>query len=292
MDQMHELLSLVRRYGENGATETAVPGLGLYLAAEAGEPSSIVYRPLMCLIVAGAKRTVLGERVYRYAAGDYIAASVDLPVTGQVTDAPYAAISFDLDPARIADLLLDLPPAPDSGPVGLEVHRAEPDLVDALVRLTRLLERPADIPVLAPMISREVLWRLLQGPSGPMVRQIALSESRLSQVNRAIRWLRANYAEAMRVEALANLAGMSLASFHRHFKAVTAMSPLQYQKQLRLQEARSRLMSQPGDVAGVGFAVGYDSPSQFSREYARLFGAPPGRDAVRLRASPQPQAVP
>jgi AraC-like DNA-binding protein len=248
----------------------------------------LVYQPLMCLIVTGAKNTALGDRLFRYDAGKFLTVSVDLPVTGQVVEAPYAALAVVLDPAKIARLILEAPaPAAPTAPGGLQVNEAGPDLLDAILRLLRLLDRPADIPVLAPMLEREVLWRLLQGPSGPMVRQIGLAESRLSQVNRAIQWLQANFAAPMQVEDLARLARMSPASFHRHFKAVTAMSPLQYQKQLRLQAARTLLLSQPGDVAGAGFRVGYDSASQFSREYARLFGAPPGRDAARLRASPQ-----
>jgi len=164
----------------------------------------------------------------------------------------------------------------------LDINRAGPDLLDAMLRLVRLLEHPEDLSILAPMIEREIFWRLLQSPSGPMVRQIALADSRLSQVNRAITWLRVNYAEPVRIERLAELAGMSLASLHRHFKAATGMSPLQYQKQIRLQTARARLLAQPGDVAGIGFSVGYESSTQFSREYARQFGAPPGRDAAHL----------
>jgi AraC-like DNA-binding protein len=288
MDSLLEIRALLDRHAREGTWETPVPGLTLYLASAPTEPVPIVYQPLLCLIVAGAKHAALGDRLFRYDAGKFLTVSVDLPVSGQVVEGPYAALSVVLDPAKIAGLILEAPgPASPGASVGLQVNEAGPDLVDALLRLVRLLDRPADIPVLAPMLEREVLWRLLQGPSGPTVRQIGLAESRLSQVNRAIQWLQANFAAPMQVEDLARLAGMSPASFHRHFKAVTAMSPLQYQKQLRLQAARTLLLSQPGDVAGAGFTVGYDSASQFSREYARQFGAPPGRDAARLRASPQ-----
>jgi transcriptional regulator GlxA family with amidase domain len=161
---------------------------------------------------------------------------------------------------------------------------AGPDLLDALARILRLLDQPADAHVLAPLIEREVLWRLLTRPYGAMIRQIGLADSGLSHVSRAIRWLRDNYSEPMRIEDLARVAGMSPAAFHRHFRAVTAMSPLQFQKRIRLQEARSLLVARPDDVAGVGHLVGYDSPSQFNREYRRLFGAPPGHDSARLRA--------
>jgi len=288
MDQLHELRTVVERHGREGAVETPLSGLTIYMASSPTEPVPIVYEPLACLILGGAKRTVLGDRVFRVAGGDYLTVSMDLPVSGQVIEAPYTAITLALDLSVIAGLMVDAPaPPPSRGAPALEVHRAGPDLLDPVLRLARLLDRPADAAVLAPLIQREVFWRLLQGPSGPMVRQIALADSRLSQVNRAITWLRTNYAEPVRVERLADLAGMSPASFHRHFKAATAMSPLQYQKQIRLQEARTRLLAQPGDVAGIGFSVGYESPSQFSREYARLFGEPPGRDAARLRAAPE-----
>ncbi|WP_205691872.1 AraC family transcriptional regulator [Caulobacter soli] len=288
MDQLTEIRALIDRHGREGALETAVSGLTLFVASRTTEVMPIVYQPLLCLIVAGAKNTALGDRFFRYDPGQFLTVSVELPVSGQVVEAPYLALAIALDPAKIAALILETPALATLGSsTGLAVNAAGPDLLDAILRLVRLLDRPGDIPVLAPMLEREVLWRLLQGPAGPMVRQIGLAESRLSQINRAIQWLQANFTAPMQVEDLARLAGMSPASFHRHFKAVTAMSPLQYQKQLRLQAARTLLLSQPGDVAGAGFSVGYDSASQFSREYARLFGAPPGRDAARLRATPQ-----
>ncbi|MER7978457.1 AraC family transcriptional regulator [Streptomyces sp. NPDC095817] len=175
------------------------------------------------------------------------------------------------------------PPSPRTAPPGLAVSDASPDLLDAVVRLVRLLDRPADLPILAPMIEREILWRLVTGEQGALVRQIGLADSRLRHISRAVRWIREHHAQTLRVEDLARLAGMSASPFHRHFRAVTAMTPIQFQKRIRLQEARLRLMSSTDDVAGVGFAVGYDSASQFSREYRRQFGSPPGQDAARLR---------
>jgi AraC-like DNA-binding protein len=165
----------------------------------------------------------------------------------------------------------------------MSTGEAGADLLDAVLRLLRLLDRPADAPVLAPMIEREIIWRLLTGPQGGTIRRIGLADSDLSLVSRAIKWIRENYAEPMRIDDLARLSGMSPSAFHRHFRAVTAMSPLQFQKRIRLQEARSLLVAGPGDVAGIGHRVGYDSPSQFNREYRRMFGVPPGQDAVRLR---------
>jgi AraC-like DNA-binding protein len=286
MDALHELRTLVERQGRPGLVETSVPGLTLYTSSRITEMMPTIYRPLFCLIVGGAKRMVLGDRVLRIAAGDCFTVSVDLPVSGQVIEAPYTALALTLDPGSIAGLLTESPRPAAREAEGLEVDRADPDLLDAVLRLARLLERPSDVPILAPLIEREVFWRLLHGHSGPMLRQITLADSRLSRVNRAITWLRTNFTEPVRVDRLAGLAGMSPASFHRHFKAATAMSPLQYLKQIRLHAARTRLLAQPGDVAGVGFSVGYESASQFSREYARLFGAPPGRDAARLRQAP------
>ena len=165
---------------------------------------------------------------------------------------------------------------------------AGPDLLDSVARMLRLLDRPSDAPVLAPLIEREILWRLLTGPQGATIRQIGLADSDLSHVSRAIGWIRDNYAEPMKIDDFARLSGMSASAFHRHFRAVTALSPLQFQKRIRLQEARSLLVARPGDVAGIGHRVGYDSPSQFNREYRRLFGAPPGQDAARLRTDAEP----
>jgi len=297
MEALHELRSLLTRHAADGLNPAALPGLATARADRPTEPTQAVYEPAVCFVVQGAKRTLLADRVFDYRAGDYLVVSADLPVSGHVTeaapDAPYLCLVLALDPAVVADVLLELPAtAPPSAPTGgFAVRRADAALLDAVLRLARLLDRPADAPVLARLIVREIVYRLLQGESGEMVRQIGMAESRLSQVNRASRWIRANYAEPLRVEQLARLAGMSVPSFHRHFKAVTAMSPLQYQKQVRLQQARGLLLSGGGEVAGVGFAVGYDSPSQFSREYRRLFGAPPGRDAQRLRTDPAAAAA-
>jgi AraC-like DNA-binding protein len=164
----------------------------------------------------------------------------------------------------------------------IAVSDAGPDLLDPIVRLLRLLDRPDDVPVLGPAIEREILWRLIKGEQGAMVRQLGLADSRLSQISRAVRWIRDHHTAMLRIEDLARVANMSATSFFRHFRAVTSLTPIQYQKQVRLQEARAKLLANPGDMAAVGYAVGYDSPSQFSREYRRLFGAPPGRDTARL----------
>ena len=201
-------------------------------------------------------------------------------------DQPYQVAALALDPATIAGLLIDLPTVGEADvEMGIGISAMTPELMDPLLRLTRLLDVPGDAPVMAPMLEREILYRVLQGPQGAILRQIAQSDSRLSRVRRAIDWIRQHYREPLRIDHLAALAGMSSSSFHRHFKAVTAISPLAYQKQIRLQEARRRLIAVPADAARVAYAVGYESPSQFSREYARLFGLPPLRDAARLRGA-------
>ena len=293
MERLHELACTTRRHAALGVTPDACPGM-LLISAEAVTPAQqIVYEPMLCVILEGAKQTTLAAQSYVYRGGDYMVVSADLPVSGQVLEAPYAAIGIPLDPALIAELMLETGVVGEDAAPGhaLVVSRMEPSLVDAVGRLIDLLDRPADVPVMAPMIRREILWRLLGGEHGAMMRQIGTRDGRLGRVQRVIRQLRQHYAEPIRIEALAELAGMSETSLHRHFKAVTSMSPLQFQKQVRLQEARNRLLSDGRDIAGVGFSVGYDSPSQFSREYSRQFGRPPGRDLERLRAEPVQTAV-
>lgn len=292
MDRLHELAAITRRHAERGVAPDACPGM-LLISAETVIPAQqIVYEPMLCVILEGAKQTTLAARSYVYRGGDYMVVSADLPVSGQVLDAPYAAIGIPLNPVTIADLMLETGGVDEDAAPGhaLVVSRMDAPLIDAVSRLIDLLDRPRDVAVMAPMIRREILWRLLAGEHGAMVRQIGAKDGRLGRVQRVIRQLRERYAEPVRIEALAELAGMSETSLHRHFKAVTSMSPLQFQKQVRLQEARNRLLNDGHDIAGVGFAVGYDSPSQFSREYSRQFGQPPGRDLERLRAQPA-QAV-
>jgi AraC-like DNA-binding protein len=224
--------------------------------------------------------------VYDYGPGQYLVASVDLPITGHYThasaDEPALGFGLILRPSTIAPLVLHADPAP--APPGMGVADASPELLDAAVRMVRLLDSPGDRDILAPMIEREILWRLINGPLGETVRQIGLADSSLTHVSRAVRWITEHYDKPFRVEDLARSCGMSTSAFHRSFHAVTALSPIQFQKQIRLQESRLLLLTGADDVATVGHRVGYDSTSQFSREYRRQFGLPPGRDAARLRA--------
>ncbi len=288
--QLDELRTLIARHAAGRYRQTRLPGVVVMESHAPTEPLTAVTQPSFALVVQGVKRTILADRTFDYGPGQYVVISLDLPVTGHVLraapDQPFLGMGLFLDPAAIAALLLDAPTAARTDAAGVAVSDATEDLLDPVVRLLRLLDRPEDIPVLAAPLEREILWRLVNGAQGATIRQIGLADSRLSQVARAIRRIRTGYADPMRIEDLAKIAGMSVTSFHRHFRAVTAMSPLQFQKQIRLQEARTRLLADSHDVAAVGRAVGYDSPTQFNREYRRLFGAPPGRDAARLQALP------
>lgn len=296
---LDELRALLTRHARPDGT-TAIDGVLIGRAVRAHEPSASMSGTVLALIAQGAKTLALGDRVYEYRAGQYLIASVDLPVTGHYTEAshdrPALGFGLVLDPSVIAELLLqaapgDLPPV-GGAPSAMTVSDAPADLVDAAVRMLRLLDRPRDRPVLAPLIRRELLWRLITGEQGAAVRQLGLADSSLAHVARAVRWIRDNYQESFRVERVAQLSGMSVSAFYRNFQAVTAMSPIRFQKQIRLQQARLLLATHPGAVTAVGHRVGYDSPSQFSREYRRHFGAPPSLDAARLRAATPALAVP
>lgn len=275
------LRSLIRRHAR-ADERTAIDGVLLSAASQAGEPRASSTGTVFALIAQGSKRLSLGDRVYDYGPGQYLVASVDLPITGHYTRAPALGFGLVLRPAAIAELLLD---GVETGPPpsGLGVSDAPEALLDAVVRMVQLLDHPADQAVLAPMLEREILWRLLSGPLGPTVRGIGVADSSLTAIGRAVRWITEHYDRAFRVDEIARSCGMSVSAFHRHFVAVTALSPIQFQKQIRLQRSRLLLLGGTDDVGSVAFRVGYESVSQFSREYRRQFGLPPGRDAARLR---------
>ena len=284
-DTLDQLRDIVDRHAIRPRQPSALPRVALYKDEAAPQPVSGVYLPMMALILRGAKEIAIGDRRLRYDPASYFIATVEVPASGCVrlnrANESYLAVSLDLDGARLAPLLTAAADPPRAAAPGFAVNPITPELLDAWLRLLRLLDAPQDIAVLAPLCEQEILYRLLQGPQGAMLRQITRADSRLSRVRRAIALIRGRYDHSMRIEALAEHVGMSPASLHRHFKSATAMSPLQYQKSLRLQEAR-RLIASGREVAAAAYAVGYESASQFSREYARMFGAPPSHDAGRL----------
>lgn len=294
-----ELSAIIERYsGRNGAPAgpardgahpTPIPGLTLYRGSVCAGNNCGVYKPALGLIAQGAKQVTLGDETLVYDQANYLVTSLDLPVLAQVMKAspeePYLAFMLDLDPRRISAMMseMKLSRPPSNSGRAMAVGTLTTEILDPVLRLARLLDSPHDIPILAPMIERELLYRLLTGELGPRLRNLAVAESQTHQISRAIDWLKTNYTRPLRIEELARTVHMSASSLHHHFKAVTAMSPLQYQKHLRLQEARRLMFAEMQDAASAGHRVGYESPSQFSREYSRLYGAPPLRDIAQLR---------
>ena len=260
LDEFHDLLA-------RHAGTTAVDGVRICRSTAPGPAMS---GTVLAIIAQGGKRVALGDRIHQYEPGQHLVASVDLPVMGQAVG-PTLGFGMTLEPAIVAELLVRARPLERPG---IAVGDTPPELLDAVVRLLRLLDRPRDRKALAPLVKREIHWRLLTGEHGAAVARLSAP----SPITRAVRWIRENYARPFRVAEAARLAGMSVPTFHRNFQAVTAMSPIQFQKQIRLQSARLLLADRADDVTGVGQRVGYDSPSQFSREYRRLFGAPPSLD--------------
>jgi AraC-like DNA-binding protein len=288
---LDELVRLLERHtGTDGRHETAVPALTLYRFSQPTEPAPALQEPAVYVVVQGRKRVALGDEVYVYDRTRYLAVSATLPVLGNVFEAsperPYLCLTLAVDPRELAALIVETgqrPPRDDHDGRALFLSPPGAPLLDALARLVRLLDAPEDLPVLAPLVLREVSYRLLQGEQGGRLAQMAIGDGRLRRVSGAIAWLREHYAEPLEIAQLARRVHLSPSALHHHFKAVTAMSPLQYQKRLRLQEARRLLASGVPSAETAGYEVGYTSPSQFSREYARLFGQPPRRDAGRVR---------
>ncbi|MEN2395748.1 AraC family transcriptional regulator [Pseudomonas halotolerans] len=279
---------LTRRIPKPGSYETAIAPLHIIRMDEPSELIHTVHRPALCLIVQGSKELGLGDEKYHYDPLNYLVVSVTLPVAGRVIeaspDSPYICIRLDFDPAEIAQLIADAPPAgvPDEPSRGLFLDRIDLTLLDTILRLMRLLDTPWDIRMLAPFVLRELYYRLLRGSHGRRLYEMALSDSQTHRVTRAIDWLNKHYTEPLRIDELARVANLGNSTLHHRFKAVTAMSPLQYQKQLRLQEARRLMINEGLDVSSASYRVGDESPSQFSHEYCRQFGSPPSRDVSRL----------
>ncbi len=304
-----ELLELAERHTVgNGIQSTSVPALFLIRETDVSQPLSTVYEPSLCLVLQGAKTVALEKEHYRYDASSFLIVSVHLPTKGQIVEAspdkPYLCVKIQFQAENIWRLLeetgfrgdkvrgrgLQREEASGSGELaarGLAIGKLEFELADAVLRYVRLLERPQDIPILGPVIHREIMYRLLQDPQGRLLRDFAAGGSPARRIAQVIAHIRDNYDKPLPVAYLAELANMSASALHGHFKAITGMSPLQYQKQIRLQEARRLLLSDQSDAAGAAYRVGYESPSQFSREYTRLFGLPPASDRKRRQHAVQ-----
>ncbi|MFC4535216.1 AraC family transcriptional regulator [Sphaerisporangium dianthi] len=292
MEALDEMRRLIMRHTAGDDRRTIRGGVTIASVDRPTPPVAAISGPSLAIVAQGVKRTVLNGVPYDYRAGQYLVVSVDLPVIGQALEAdpdkPFVIFSMTLRPAAIAPLLLETtaagrPPAF----TGMAVSDATPELLDPVVRLLRVADRPDDLRVLAPGYQREILWWLISGDQGALVRQIGLANGSLAHISRAIRWIRDHYQEQFVIADLAGLCDMSVSSFHRHFRAATSMTPVQFQKQIRLQAARTMLMTRPANVGEIGYFVGYESPSQFSREYRKAFGISPGRDAAQLSAMAQ-----
>lgn len=288
-DDLRLHLDIALRHAPAGLTATPIPRLEISVGQATTGKAPCLYRSMICFILQGAKHVAINDDLLSYDPSHYLISALDLPLTGQILDAddgqPYVAVSLVLDPALLADVASTMPPVRDADAqgVGIAINPMTPPLRDTLLRLLSLLDTPADIPGLGPMAERELLYRLLQGPQGRLLRQIAQPEGALGRIRRAVGWIRDHHTARLRIEALCDASGMSRASLHRHFLALTGLSPIQYHKQLRLQEARQLLLAGDHSASDVAFAVGYESASQFSREYLRQFGAPPARDVRQIR---------
>jgi AraC-like DNA-binding protein len=287
-----ELVRLLdRRTGSDGMHETAVPELKLYRFSRPTDRLHVLYEPAVFVVVQGRKHVTLGDETYVYDRSQYLTVSMDLPVVARVVEAspeePYLCMTLTVDPRDLAALIVETRrqlPRDDYDGRALYVSPLRAPLLEGFLRLVRLLDTADDIPVLAPLILREIDYRLLHSEQFGRLAQMAIGDGRLRRVSGAIAWIKEHFAEPLQIEALAKQVNMSPSALHHHFKAVTAMSPVQYQKRLRLGEARRLLLSGAPSAEAVAYDVGYASASQFSREYARLFGQPPRRDAERLRA--------
>lgn len=284
-----DLLDIMERHARHDYV-TPIEGLKVGRTDVPSEVGHSIYQPSFGLVGRGVKEMMVGETPFRYAAGESLLCAVDVPVTSQVTEAspsaPYLAIHLEIDPAVVADLLREQsghrPKAPDNLVAGK--YRLDAELFDPLIRLLSLLEHPRDINVMAPLIRREIVWRLLHTDHGPLLSQLAFANGHAARIGRTTAWIRENYMEPLSIRDLAAQANMSVPSFHRHFRAVTSMSPVQFQKRVRLQEAR-RGLSGSSTISAVAYDVGYESLSQFNRDYRRLFNLTPSDDAATLRAT-------
>jgi AraC-like DNA-binding protein len=297
---MSTLLHAVRRYAEayadaNGLAQTPIPGL---TAVRATVPSGLVHavsRPLVCLVLQGAKQVTMGTRAFAFAAGESLLITADVPTVSQITRAsvaaPYVSLALELDAAVIADLAVQMRAVPTADHAPVRIEPTDAEVADAALRLMRLLDRPESVPVLSTQLVRELHYWLLAGRHGAAIRRLGWPEGHVQRVARAVAVLRAEFKHPVPVERLAAVAGMSQSSFHQHFRTVTSLSPLQFQKQLRLIEARRLMLSEGATASSAAFAVGYESVPQFTREYGRMFGLSPVRDTKAARDEVRDQGI-
>ncbi len=289
----HTLLDAVRRYADAnadsfGIARTCVPGLSTIRATSPTELQYAINRPLVAIVVQGGKRVTMGSQTFDFGAGDSLLIAADVPTVSQITRAnasvPYYSLVFELDPAVIEPLATEMRVVQASvgGPVRVDPTEAE--VAEAALRLMRALDRPGVMPILQDQLVRELHFWLLAGRHGSAIRALGVTDSHAQRVGRAVTLIREGFAQPLRVEQLAETAGMSVSSFHQHFRAITSLSPLQFQKQLRLIEARRMMLADGVSASGAAHAVGYESVPQFTREYGRLFGAPPARDIKDARS--------
>ncbi|MCK9801201.1 AraC family transcriptional regulator [Pseudomonas chlororaphis] len=291
--QRAELAGIIRRNtSEDGSYATAIDTLMVSRHSSSHQFAPVLAQPALCIMAQGRKEVRLADETFNYDPLNYLVVSVSVPLSGKVVivspEEPILALRLDIDPAEITALIADAGPlGVPSRPTGrgLYVERLDPPMLDAVLRLARLLDTPKDIAMLAPLVRREILYRLLRSRQGHRLYEIAIANSQSHRVSQAIKWLNGHFEQPLRIDDLAREVNLSVSTLHHRFKAMTAMSPLQYQKQLRLQEARRLMLAEGLEASAAGYRVGYESPSQFSREYSRLFGAPPLRDMARLRIS-------
>ena len=282
---------MARAVPDDGILEV-FPGLFLGRLSQPTEKVHSVFKPAFCVIAQGSKQVLLGEELFRYDPGHYLISTVDLPIVSQVVEAskerPYLSFRLNLDTSLVASVMMESGIEIKKGDArvkAMDVSSIDASMLDAVVRLARLLDTPDEIQVLAPLIIREIVYRLLRGEQGARLSHLLASGGDTRRISKAIGHLREHFDEPLKIENIARELGMSVSGFHHHFKSVTAMSPLQFQKQIRLQEARRLMLGEDLDAASAGFRVGYEDPSYFSREYKKLFGAPPQRDIAKLRSS-------
>ncbi|MGI8787741.1 MAG: AraC family transcriptional regulator [Pyrinomonadaceae bacterium] len=286
-----ELIERMTRAVTEDKVIEVFPGIHLGRSSKLTEKLHSVFTPAFCVIAQGSKQVLLGDEVFRYDSGNYLISTVDLPIVSHVAEAsvekPYLSFRINLDTALVASVMMESGIEPKKGAANvkaMDVSSIDADLLDAIVRLARLLDVPNEMQILAPLIIREIIYRLLTGNQGSRLGHLIAASGDTRRISRAVAQLRENMDRPLKIENIARELGMSVSGFHHHFKSVTAMSPLQFQKQIRLQEARRLMLGEDLDAANAGFRVGYDDPSYFSRDYKKLFGAPPQRDIAKLRS--------